>query len=41
MDMDNGVAMDCGSGGWAGRGEQRGRNWDKCNTVTIKKTKQT
>ena len=36
MDMDNTVGTDCGSGWWFGWGEQRGKNWDNCNKVTIK-----
>ena len=33
--MDNGVGIDCGSGGGMGGGGQRGKNWD-FNRITIK-----
>ena len=38
MDMDNNVEIDCGSrGGGMGGGGQRGKNWDNCNRITLKK----
>ena len=33
MDMDNGVGIDCGSGGWAGWRREKGENWDNCNRI--------
>ena len=37
MDMNNSVGIDSGSE--TGGGEQRGKNWDNCNGITIKMIK--
>ena len=34
--MDNGVGIDCRGCGGRGRGEQRGKTWDNCNSTIIK-----
>ena len=39
MGKDNGVGINCGSGGWAEQRRAKGENWDNCNRITIKKTK--
>ena len=33
MDLDNGVGTDSGRRGGLGRGGQRGKNWDNCNSI--------
>ena len=41
MDMGKGAGTDCGRwGGGLHGGEQRGKNWDKCNRITMKKKKE-
>ena len=37
--MDNGVGIECGNGGLYGGRRQRGKSWDNCNRITIKKNK--
>ena len=37
IDMDNGVGMDCGSNGWAGRRRTKGGNWDNFDRINKNK----
>ena len=38
MDTVNRLRIDYECGDTLGRGEQRGKNWDICNRITIKKS---
>ena len=36
VDMDNGIGIDLGNGGWAEWRGAKGENWDNCNSINNK-----
>ena len=36
MGMNDSIGIAGGWGGWLGRGGQRGKNWDDCNSINNK-----